>query len=119
MIQIRQIITALTTEPIRQMILTKLPKSIADTPINGATIDSRQVIPGAMFVALSGERTNGHNFISNAFNNGAAIALIEKDCPDYSVLNITENINSHNLFPIEAFPFCIRFFILISLCYKF
>ncbi|MCD4751855.1 MAG: UDP-N-acetylmuramoyl-tripeptide--D-alanyl-D-alanine ligase [Anaerolineaceae bacterium] len=108
MIQIRQIITALTTEPIRQMILTKLPKSIADTPINGAAIDSRQVIPGAMFVALPGERTDGHNFISNAFNNGAAIALIEKDCPDYPILDITENISSLNFLPIEAFPFCIK-----------
>ena len=108
MIQIRQIITALTTEPIRQMILTKLPKSIADTPINGATIDSRQVIPGAMFVALPGDRTDGHNFISSSFNNGAVIALVEKDCPDYPVLDIIENTNSNYLPSIKAFPFCIK-----------
>ena len=49
--------------------------------INEAAIDSRQVIPGAMFVALPGERTDGHNFVGEAFKNGAGLALIEHDLP--------------------------------------
>lgn len=47
--------------------------------INEAAIDSRQVIPGSMFIALPGERTDGHNFIADAFKNGASLALVQQD----------------------------------------
>ncbi len=49
------------------------------TVINEAVINSRQVIPGAMFIALPGERTDGHNYVGDAFKNGASLALVEKD----------------------------------------
>ena len=32
-----------------------------------AAIDSRQVIPGSLFVALVGERTDGHHYVEAAF----------------------------------------------------
>jgi UDP-N-acetylmuramoyl-tripeptide--D-alanyl-D-alanine ligase len=44
-----------------------------------ATVDSRQVIPGALFVALPGERTDGHLFVKQAFKNGASVALVQED----------------------------------------
>ena len=47
--------------------------------INEAFIDSRQVIPGSMFVALPGERTDGHQYVGEAFQNGASLALVEQD----------------------------------------
>ena len=50
-----------------------------NTVINEATVDSRQIIPGAMFVALPGEHTDGHNYVSEAFKNGAGLALVQKD----------------------------------------
>ena len=53
----------------------------ASLTINEAVVDSRQVIPGSMFVALPGERTNGHAFVAEAFKNGASLALIEQDLP--------------------------------------
>jgi len=40
--------------------------------ITGITLDSRQVQPGNMFVALIGENTDGHRFIPNAIQQGAA-----------------------------------------------
>ncbi len=49
--------------------------------ISEAAIDSRQVIPAAMFVALPGERVDGHNFLRDAFNRGATLALVERQ-PD-------------------------------------
>ncbi len=52
------------------------------TVINEAAIDSRQVIPGSMFVALPGERTDGHNFVGEAFKNGASLALVQQDMSD-------------------------------------
>ena len=45
-------------------------------------IDSRQMRPGSLFVALKGERTDGHNYAAAAFDAGAVAALIERpiDC---------------------------------------
>ena len=40
----------------------------SNTPvITEAAIDSRQVIPGSLFVAIPGERVDGHDFIADAF----------------------------------------------------
>jgi len=52
---------------------------IAGTVINEAAIDSRQVIPGSMFVALPGERTDGHLYVEDAFKNGASLAIVQQD----------------------------------------
>jgi UDP-N-acetylmuramoyl-tripeptide--D-alanyl-D-alanine ligase len=53
------------------------PQSV--TVITEAVIDSRQVIPGSMFVAIPGERVDGHDFIGEAFKRGASFALIQRD----------------------------------------
>ncbi len=45
--------------------------------ITEAAIDSRQIIPGGLFIALPGERVDGHNFVAQAFERGALAALIE------------------------------------------
>lgn len=50
-----------------------------ETVINEAAIDSRQVIPGSMFVALPGERTDGHLYVDEAFKNGASLAIVQQD----------------------------------------
>ncbi len=42
-------------------------------------IDSREAGPGDLFVALKGERTDGHLFVQEAFARGAVAALIEQD----------------------------------------
>jgi UDP-N-acetylmuramoyl-tripeptide--D-alanyl-D-alanine ligase len=44
-------------------------------------IDSRRVRPGALFVALPGARTDGHEFIDAALARGAAGALVTRDAP--------------------------------------
>lgn len=46
--------------------------------ITEAVIDSRQAIPGSLFIALPGERVDGHDFVSHAFENGASFALVHK-----------------------------------------
>lgn len=38
----------------------------------GATFDSRQVMPGMLFVALKGEKVDGHDYIPKALEKGAA-----------------------------------------------
>jgi UDP-N-acetylmuramoyl-tripeptide--D-alanyl-D-alanine ligase len=38
--------------------------------------DTRTLLPGALFVALSGENFDGHKFVAQAFEKGAAAAII-------------------------------------------
>lgn len=42
------------------------------------TADSRQVKGGEMFIALAGEKTDGHKYIARALQSGAAIVLAEE-----------------------------------------
>ncbi|HYM70725.1 MAG TPA: UDP-N-acetylmuramoyl-tripeptide--D-alanyl-D-alanine ligase [bacterium] len=48
----------------------------------GVTVDSRAVSPGMLFVALRGERTDGHRFAAEACRRGAAAVLGALDVPD-------------------------------------
>ena len=47
-----------------------------DRPITGVTYNSREIVPGDLFLALKGAR-DGHEFASAAFAAGAATALVE------------------------------------------
>ena len=58
----------------------------SDRPIRGAAVDSRVVRPGELFVALPGERTDGHEFIAQAVARGAAGLFVTRPVPDPSVL---------------------------------
>jgi UDP-N-acetylmuramoyl-tripeptide--D-alanyl-D-alanine ligase len=58
----------------------------SDRPIRGAAVDSRLVRPGELFVALPGERTDGHEFITQAIARGAAAVLVTRPVPDPSGL---------------------------------
>ncbi|GAA5230373.1 UDP-N-acetylmuramoyl-tripeptide--D-alanyl-D-alanine ligase [Arthrobacter cryoconiti] len=43
--------------------------------------DSRDVAPGSLYVAKSGENLDGHDFLEAAFTAGAVLALSERDVP--------------------------------------
>jgi len=49
--------------------------------LRGAAIDSRELEPGMLFVALCGEHTDGHRFVADALRRGAAAALVSQDVP--------------------------------------
>lgn len=46
--------------------------------INGLAIDSRQVKPGFAFIAIAGTLTDGHEYITQALDNGAVAILCER-----------------------------------------
>lgn len=51
--------------------------------INSISIDSREIGPDALFVAIKGDRFDGHDFVDTALGNGAAAALVSRgDGPD-------------------------------------
>lgn len=47
--------------------------------INSISIDSRELGPDALFVAIKGDRFDGHDFVDTALANGAVAALVSKD----------------------------------------
>ncbi len=49
-----------------------------DVEVGSVSTDSRDVIAGGLFVALTGERTDGHRFVDQAFAAGAAGAMVEE-----------------------------------------
>ena len=54
----------------------------AGRPIRGGAVDSRVVEPGNLFVALPGDRTDGHHFLAAAVAAGAAAVLVSRPVDD-------------------------------------
>jgi UDP-N-acetylmuramoyl-L-alanyl-D-glutamate--2,6-diaminopimelate ligase len=52
--------------------------------------DSRRVTPGALFIAVSGEHTDGHAFVDAAIKNGATAVVVE----EARALNVPEHITA-------------------------
>ncbi len=48
-------------------------------PVSGACVDSRVANTGSLFFAMTGENTDGHNFVDQAFSNGAVLAIVEHE----------------------------------------
>jgi UDP-N-acetylmuramoyl-tripeptide--D-alanyl-D-alanine ligase len=58
-------------------------RSVGDRPFSRVVVDSRAVAPGALFVALKGQKHDGHAFVAQTLANGAAGAVVERvpgDC---------------------------------------
>ena len=55
---------------------------ISRRPIRGGAVDSRLVTPGNLFVALPGERTDGHRFLADAAVAGAAALVVSRPVPE-------------------------------------
>ena len=68
---------ALTAEELAQFTGGRLVAR-SPRPIRGAAVDSRIVNPGKLFVALPGERTDGHAFLAPAVERGAAALLVTR-----------------------------------------
>jgi len=78
--------------------------------ITEAVIDSRQTIPGSLFVAIPGEKVDGHDYIADAFRKGASFALIQQDVDaSYRTLDLrtVSSIDSYQGFDLTN-PLCLR-----------
>ncbi len=79
--------------------------------INDIAIDSNDVFPGTLFVALKGSRHDGHNYIDEAIQRGAAAVLIDEET------SMKSPHNSHSSVPLirvsdtrEALQHLVSFF---------
>jgi UDP-N-acetylmuramoyl-tripeptide--D-alanyl-D-alanine ligase len=50
-----------------------------DAWFSGVTTDSRTVMPGDLFIALVGEKFDGHNFVAEVMGKGAVAAIVHRD----------------------------------------
>lgn len=76
--------------------------------ITEAAIDSRQAIPGSLFVAIVGERVDGHDFMAEAFRRGASFALTQRDLDaSFRTLDLRGGLSADSKFDLTP-PLCLR-----------
>jgi len=49
-----------------------------DVEVHGVSTDTRQLVPGQLFVAIRGPNFDGHDFVHQAVEKGAAACLVEQ-----------------------------------------
>jgi UDP-N-acetylmuramoyl-tripeptide--D-alanyl-D-alanine ligase len=80
------------------------PKGLEQV-ITDAAFDSRLVIPGGLFVALPGERHDGHEYVAEAFARGAIAALVDRPMgPGFNVLDLRGEFDPGSV----SLPLCLR-----------
>jgi len=62
--------------------LKELPKTMLDAMVTGVSINTKTIQPGDLFIPFKGEKVNGHRYVTQAFEKGAAAALWQRDEPN-------------------------------------
>lgn len=55
-----------------------VPPELAEQRVSAIVTDTRNIVPGCLFIALKGPRFDGHAFVEQARVQGAAAALVER-----------------------------------------
>jgi UDP-N-acetylmuramoyl-tripeptide--D-alanyl-D-alanine ligase len=63
----------------------------SDAEASSVAIDSRTVEQGSLFVALRGDRTDGHDFVAEAGARGAAGAIVEQPTSEISAIAVDDS----------------------------
>lgn len=65
-----------------------------EPPITSAQVDSRAISAGDLFFAFAGERVDGHDFVTAAFENGAVAAIVERpvDATGGRVIDVSSTV---------------------------
>ena len=52
---------------------------IGNKTFKGVSIDSREIKPNEIFIAIKGENTNGHKYLKNVFRKGVKVAVVDRN----------------------------------------
>lgn len=63
-----------------------LPLEVADVTFSQISTDTRSLTPGSLFLALTGERFDGHDYLATAAASGAIGAVVREGTPPVSGL---------------------------------
>ena len=55
------------------------PEGLSDGPLGSVSIDSREIEPEALFVAIKGDKLDGHDYVEAALAAGASAALVSEE----------------------------------------
>lgn len=64
------------------------PVDISDLEVRTVSSDSREQVRDGLFVAIAGERVDGHRFLNSAQEHGFVAALVDHEVADSSLLQI-------------------------------
>src|SRR5262245_52852903 len=68
----------LTLEDILKATGGRLASSATEDVVRGVSTDSRTIQPGDLFIALKGDRHDGHQYLGDAFDKGASGAIVQE-----------------------------------------
>lgn len=87
----------LTVEEINKAVNAGAVAGDKNTVIMGVATDSRDVLEGNLFVAIEGERYDGHDFIKQAVDLGAKAVMVSKDVHpdrDVAVIKVKDTVKA-------------------------
>ena len=62
--------------------------ALAGVMVSGVTSDSRGVGPGSLFVAVTGQHADGHDFAAAAVRQGATALIVDRPLPELAVAQL-------------------------------
>ncbi|KNZ70475.1 UDP-N-acetylmuramoylalanyl-D-glutamyl-2, 6-diaminopimelate/D-alanyl-D-alanyl ligase [Thermincola ferriacetica] len=87
----------MTLGEIAGAIKARMVKGNADRVYTQVCTDSRQIVPGSLFVALKGERFDAHEFLEQALQLGAhgvIVSRMQQDLPDGDILLVDNTLTA-------------------------
>jgi len=74
---------------------------------DGLQVDSREIMPGDLFLALPGSETDGHNYVTDAFERGAVAAVVSGpvegvDLGDPRLVQVVDTVEAFRLMASHA-----------------
>ncbi|GAB4332351.1 MAG: bifunctional UDP-N-acetylmuramoyl-L-alanyl-D-glutamate--2,6-diaminopimel ate ligase MurE/UDP-N-acetylmuramoyl-tripeptide--D-alanyl-D-alanine ligase MurF [Desulfobulbaceae bacterium] len=84
----------------------KVPERLAGLgPVLDITCDSRKAGPGTLFVALRGEKVDGHRYVGDAVDRGCLAAVIEEDLEEVPTIPVFRVDDTHRAYGLLAAEF--------------
>lgn len=83
----------MTLANVAKAIAGEVEDTFKDLEISGnVVIDSRKIKPGDLFVAIKGNKVDGHNFIAQAIKDGAVAAISSQELKGQPVIKVKNGI---------------------------
>ncbi len=82
----------------------RLPEGTSRIDIREVQYDSRKVKKGDLFVAVRGFKTDGHNYLQDVQQKGAAAVVVEKESPKIGIPQIVVD-NCRKTLPLLAYNY--------------
>ena len=81
-----------------------IPETLRNTVFSALYYDSRKVTPNSLFIAVKGFASDGHDYLANVMESGAAAAVVEKRNPEIALPQIVVK-NSRKAMAVLAYHF--------------